>query len=330
MIYKDENGIFKFTKIPKNYNQIYAQALVKFLNSFDPIFEKARDKSEFDFILTLLNIKGIQPVNLDPFETTQDIVKTILDFRNKLRDSRAQIHVSLLLYGLIIEASLPYELIFNLINIIGGNRYQFNNFPDKETKKGFRPLTPGEKIDKIEEKAKNLRLEKHIEPLKEILNREIRNAVFHSDYCYFKDQIVIPRSSRSYNIDEIKSLINKTLAYYETIDNLRKSYKLSYTKPKTIDVPSWFSNDPELKAVIMVRKKTGVIGLKDNWTEDQIRAGKIQFRCCTILPYEQKMIKQNPCLALFPPNRIDSINSILKIFPNIIRKHLYKIANRIC
>jgi len=41
MFYKDISGEWKFTKIPKRFNQVYAESLVKYFNFLDPLFEKA-------------------------------------------------------------------------------------------------------------------------------------------------------------------------------------------------------------------------------------------------------------------------------------------------
>ena len=327
MLYRDINGTWKGKNIPKKFNLIYTQSLIKYFNCLDPLFTKAQSKSDFEFILTLLSIRGHQDAGWDSFETTQDIFNVIHKLKKKIKYNDEQLHIFLLLYGLIVEASFPYELIANLLNIIADSRYQLN-FPDKKTGTHLTPQYPSEKIEKIKHKAGELGLEKNVQPLTEVFNRELRNAIFHSDYSIYKNELRLPRVSQVYKIEDINALINKALAYHETIIWLVKIYKASNQEPKVIDVHPEFSKDPEEKAVVMVRKGTGVIGIKDNWTKEQIEAGRIPFRLCRSLPYEQKILDDNPFIALLPPNKIAKINRVLKSFPNFIRRPIFKILEK--
>lgn len=330
MIYKNENGAWTADKTPRSFNKIYAQSIVLYSNSLDPLFDKAKQKSEFEFILTLLNIQGTQDAGWDPFETTQDIFETFNKVKRKIRYRDEQIHLFLLLYGLILEASYPYEIIYNLFKVISGDRYSAFCFPDiKLGNRGkTRPMTASEKIQKIKEIAKKLNFENNISFFDDIFNKQLRNAIFHSDYCLYADEIRTQKPTGIYKVEYLMEKINKTLAYYETLINLVKMHKSSYKEAEIIDVHSQFSNDPKEKAVVMIRKNAGVIGLKDNWTKEQISQGKIPYRLCRILPYEQKMINKNPFISKFPPNKITRTNRILRIFPIFIRRHLLKFSGK--
>lgn len=327
MLYKEESGKWKADKIPEDFNPIYADSLERYFNYLDPLFEQAQKTSEFEFILSLLSIHGLQDAGWDPFETTQDIFEIVHKLNKKIKYQDEQLHIFLLLYGLIIEASFPYELLANLLNVISGERYKYN-FPDKKTGRTYTPQTPSEKINSLITIAKKLGLESSLTPLQEIYDRDLRNAIFHSDYCLYNDELRLPRQSRIYSVSAISELINKTLAYYETINNLVKVYKSSYKIPKVISVHPDFSGDPEEKAITIIRKNTGVIGIKDNWTLEQIQSGKIPFNLSRLLPYEQKMLNENPFLTELPPNKVEKINKILRLFPIFIRKHLLKLSNR--
>ena len=53
--------------------------------------------------------------------------------------------------------------------------------------------------------------------------------------------------------------------------------------------------------MVMVRQGYGAIGLKDGWTVEQIRQGKIPFRIGRFTAEEISMANADPTRALFPP-----------------------------
>lgn len=330
MIYRNEKGIWKSKDVPQDMNPVFAQSLVDCFNALDPLFSKAQEASDFEFILTLLNIQGMHDPGWDSFETTQDIFDTFQKLQTKIKYNNEQLHLFLVLYGLILEASYPYDLVFNLLRIISGERYSAYCFPDiKMGKSGkTRPMFASEKINKTQELATKIGLKSNIKPLEDIFDRELRNAIFHSDYCLYDDELRIPRSSRVYKVNDVMKILNKTLAYYEVFIRLVKMYRASYEKPEVIAVHPDFSKDPEERALVMVRKGTGVIGIKDNWTPEQIASGKITHRLCRLLPYEQKMLQKDPFLAEFPEDKVEKYNKFLRMFPVIIRRHLLPITER--
>lgn len=330
MIKRDANGVWTAHNVPKGTNPTYAQALVDFFNTLDPLFSKAQEISDFEFIFTLLNIQGMQDAGWDPFETLQDIFKTFDKLRTKVKYNDEQLYLFLVLYGLILEASYPYDLLYNLLRVISGDRYSPFCFPDVrlgQTGK-TRPMFASEKISKIREFGVKLNLGSNIQPLEDIFDKDLRNAIFHSDYCLYNDELRIPKPTKVYKISEVMKIINKALAYYESVVKLVKIYRASYEKSAIIKVHPNFSGDPDEKAVVMVRKGTGAIGIKDNWSREQIKAGKIPFNLSRLLPYEQKMLKENPFLTELPPNKVEKINKILVLFPIFIRRHLLKLSNR--
>lgn len=331
MIYKSKNGKWVAKDVPRDVNPTYAKSLVQYLNSLDLLFCKAQKKSDFEFILTLLNIQGARDVGWNPFETTQDIFETFNKLKTKIKYNDEQLHLFLVLHGLILEASNFYDLLYNLLKVISGDRYSAFCFPDIKLGQGSktRPMSVSEKIIKIQTLAKKLGLDENIKLLKDIFDKDLRNAIFHSDYCLYGEELRIQKPAKVYQVSDVMKLINKTIAYYETLEKLVEYHRASYTESRVIDAHPKFSNDPDEKAVVMVRKGTGVVGVKDNWTEEQIKRGKIPYNLCRILPYEQKMISKNPFISEFPPNKITRINKVLRLFPIPIRKHLLKFSDRL-
>ncbi len=330
MIKRDSNGKWTASNIPVDMNPVYAKALVNFFNSLDPLFTKAQEKSDFEFIFALLNIQGMQDAGWDAFETTRDIFETFNKLKSKIKYNDEQLHLFLVLYGLILEASYPYDLLYNLLRIISGDRYSATCFPDgnKSNSGKPRPMSASDKINKIKELADKLGLKTNIQPLVDIFDKELRNAIFHSDYCLYNNELRLPRSSTIYKVEDVMAILNKTVAYYEVIIRLVKMYKASYENSEIIDPHPDFSADPEEKVVVMVRKGTGVIGIKSSWTQEEVAQGKIAFSLSRLLPYEQKMLQKDPTLVEFPENKVEKWNKFLHMFPVPIRKHLLPITKR--
>ena len=322
---KNEQKLWVAIGRKHKWNPIHRDSLLKYLNCLDPLFEKAKTTSEFEFICALLRVEGIKSAGWDPWENTVDVFDNIYRLANRVRDYKKQTYLSLWLYGHIIEASEPYDMVANLMNIIEGQRYRMRNFPDIVGKGNYsRPQSPSEKIRLLTEKAKVINMTDSMVPFQDVFDRELRNAIFHSDYSLYGGDLRLTGAKLGvkmvYTHDELSALFNKALAYFEAFKNLVSVYISSYQQPKIIPVHPDFSNDPEEEAITIVRKGYGLTGLKDNWTQEQIKKGKITFRVGRFLRYETKMLDKNPTLAVLPTNRITRINRILKLLPDFLRK----------
>ena len=311
--------------LPKRWNSVYAQSIVKYLNCLEPLFEKAQKKSEFQFILTLLKVRGIQGPGEDPYENSVETIDTLMGLEKKIK-SRARLNVFLWVYGHIIESSEPYEIIANLLNICLGNEYRLFNFPFIKTRYGYRPQYPFEKIKYLEGLALKAQMPAVLEPIKEIIDRDLRNAVFHSDYSASFGEVIINKPRRIYSKTEMLTLLNKALAYHETMKNLIGSHTKSYQKPKKIKVSPSFNPDPKARAQIIVRKDYGVIAMKAAWSKKEIKAGKVVWEVGNYLSYEPRMISNGQ--YLLPPDRVKFWNKILEKIPNPFYKKITQLVER--
>lgn len=70
------------------------------------------------------------------------------------------------------------------------------------------------------------------------------------------------------------------------------------------------------------------MGIKDNWTSEQIKQGHIPFIMGRYLRYEGKMLEKDPRLTILPPNRIKRINMFLKIIPEFLRKKVVPLIEK--
>jgi hypothetical protein len=67
----------------------YCDALIRYLADMDPAFHRARESCEFEFILTLLRVRGAQDTGWDPYETTQRAIPQMKDLHARAESFEA-------------------------------------------------------------------------------------------------------------------------------------------------------------------------------------------------------------------------------------------------
>jgi len=288
----------------ENWNPVFREALPRYLTALDSAFNRAQKRSQFQFLLSLFRIRGLEDAGWDPYQTTLRAIPAmhrVHDYIIEKGENEAAQHLGLWVYGHIVEASEPYELLANLIDVANGGRFKFHRFPSHPS---GRPKSPGEKIQQLREMAMAADLPDIATPLQEIWNREFRNAIFHADYSFYGSEVRTVRPMQTYTRDEHMAILNRALAYHEALAQLYKAHIASYTEPEVIPVNPEFSRDPEARAVVIVREGYGATGLKDAWTREQLTAGKIPFRIGRFSPDEIRLLDTDRTLALLP-RRLD-------------------------
>jgi hypothetical protein len=139
------------------------------------------------------------------------------------------------------------------------------------------------------------------DPLAETWDRNLRNAAFHADYTITRDSFRILEPPMRYAWERFDSLVNNALAYHTALPTLyQKVHIASYTESMTIPVHPAFSRDPEERAVVIVREGYGVVGLKDAWTPEQLRRGKISHRIGHFTANEVRLLEADPTRSTLP------------------------------
>lgn len=316
---KDEDGNFKVPSGAKGWAPNYKVAVESYLTLWNELFAKAQEADEFQFILALLRFRGIVYPGWDTLENTFDAIDGVMQATRKA-DGTSKLNLTLWAYGHIVEASDHYEIITNMVNIAGGKPYRAWNFPKKKVKRGKheqkREQTPNEKILEIRKRCKDLGLKDYSQPFSEVLDKELRNAVYHSDYSTYMGMVRFRDSNGhavEYDVDKTNLVINKALALHETIKNLFQAYIASYAQPEIIDGTDNFKG---LKAQVIVRKKHGVMALQ----ESPMHPGG--FAVGVYKPGEQaKIAKGN---YLLPASSSEELNKILARLPRPVARFVVK------
>ena len=276
----------------------YLDALPRYLNGFEPLFIRAKDGDEFQFIVALLGIYGLQDAGWVPYESTEVGVRAATQMHNESADPAAARHLKLWIYGHIVEASAPYDLIANAIQVARGEPARRTWFPDD----AGRPVSPGSKIHALGAWA---RADGHVDVeqlLADVWNRDLRNAIFHADYALHGAEVRLPAVGAIWAGDQIEDLTGKASAYHDAVSGLRRFHLQSYGEPRRISAAS-FSPNPNEAAIVIVRTGDGAVGLKDAFTSSEIAAGAIPFRLAKLFPDEREALDADPSLAVLAARR---------------------------
>lgn len=274
----------------------YLEFLPKILSEFDRIFVKAKEVSEFYFIWTLLGIRGMADAGWDAYASTLGMVDSIRSLYPNT-DAVSGRHLGLWLYGHIMEASEPYEILANMIAISNGEEFNASRFGDLW--RGKSPPSPGKKIERLREMASLIGLGDRFTVLETVWDREFRNAIFHADYAIFGSDVRIMQGWKTYEHDKVFSLINGALAYHEAMRILRNINISAYKEPKIISVSEGFNGGPGGKAMTIVKEDYGLVGLR------AINGG-IPWSIGRYTCQDRKFIEENPNDFVLPKE--DGVN----------------------
>lgn len=291
----DEVGFWKLEASDEEWElkPDYIKALPLYLNGLDSIFARAQQQDEAQLILSLLGIKGMQAEGWDPYDTTVDAIRAATRLHNETEDRLAAWHLSLWVYGHIVEAAAPYDLLANLINVAKGGRAGMSPFESE----GGRLLSPGRKLELIGRGAEEIGNQAARPLLSAIWHRELRNGVFHADYTIHGSEIRLVGDGEVLSMEEFGALSGRAHGYHDAMIGLRRYYRGLYTEPKIVPAGPIA---PGQNLTIVVREGYGAVGIKDALTPAERAAGGIPFRYVRLFPDEMALINADPELVLLP------------------------------
>ena len=124
-------------------SRAYLEALPRYLTALEPAFETAKNRNEFEFVHTWIRVRSTQDAGWDPYETSLDAIGRLHELQAEMGDFVARRHLQLWMYCHTVEASEPYEILANLLNVSCGRRVSWDCFTQKP---GGPPPTPTQKI----------------------------------------------------------------------------------------------------------------------------------------------------------------------------------------
>ena len=315
--HRDEHGVWTVTLDESDSgdrNDVHDEAVIRYMTTFDKAFTKAADMCEVEFVKALIRVSQLKDAGWDPYETTLRAVPAMIRLHDLIpkgdRDYETSGHLALWTYGHIIEASEPPAMLADMLHIADGGWFHGNRFPDVPVRKNLRPgelFIPtrpqrflDEKLPVLEELADAAGVPEVLDPIREVWDRDLRNAVFHADYTIHGSEIRLPAKGKAYTHDEIQTLVNRAIAYHEALAMLRKFYVGSYEEAALLPLHPDHVTHPGESAMVLVREGHGAIGVKHAYTAEEVAAGAIAWHLARVYPDEAAAIQADPTLAKLP------------------------------
>ena len=282
-VVRGDDGVWRISgNVPPQMNRHFIEAIPKYMTAYDKLFSAAKERSEFDFLLSLVHF-GFDS-NSDPFETTRRTFEAISKTQDELEDYEVQVSVGMWLYGHIVEASYPYQIVGDMVGIASGKPHRYPIFPLDDD---GHELSPGRKISQILNEAKTVGLKACLKPMEDAWYDQLRNAIFHSNYAIIGDKILLIQPNRLLTVDEVMKRVNRATASFKAFDLILKIYRAEYAQPKDIDAPEYFAHEIGTKATVVVRDGDGPAAIydtvKDFDTESPVILGRLTAEEMTLV-----------------------------------------------
>lgn len=152
------------------------------------LYEEARNRVEFEFVLTLINYRGIGKEDVTNLYEWFDAI----DFYKRLYQSlegKEKTRIGTLLYSTFFENSDFYNILGSLCKISLG--YKGSSYLYYKTRKMDRLLATGEKIDLISELLNDSGKVEILKFFSENHFKQIRNTFFHSAYSLWETNYIL-------------------------------------------------------------------------------------------------------------------------------------------
>ena len=263
----------------------------EYTDIFQHLFEAALETSEFNFVMTLLAIRGMSDVGWEPYENTVDVAQEVYNQQNKF-EHNLRVNMNLWLYVNLIECSEQFELIANMLRTVKGEDYIIANHKDRN----FVNLKLTSKIERLQKIAKDTGFEKVALPFQQSYNSRLRNAIGHGDYALkggdrggvtISDDAGFPIILSH---QETSDIVNRGLALHAAILGLRDHYIKSYQQSKVIKSSPGFGHGSPIDITIIARKDKGLLGIRCIGGHDMGKPFESRLSRCT--SSEMKLIEQ--------------------------------------
>lgn len=237
------------------------------IKELETLFEEAKTKNEFEFVLTLINFRGMGTHKLmsNLYEWFDAI-----DFYTRLYRShtgKEKTRIAALIYSIFFENSDFYNIIGSLCKIRLG--YSGSSYLFWKTKKYDRLLGIGEKQEAILELLNDAEKPAIIEFFEQNHYKEIRNTFFHSAYALSEEEYVLHDSDpivingigyQSFEIEEFfYPKVENVIIFFERFKGLYLDSHGVYTEDKKVPGGTGWPTD-----ITILGTQAGLKGFKTN------------------------------------------------------------------
>ena len=207
------------------YKQLCATAL-------ESVAAAARQKDEFAYLHAILGINGgVEDPGWQPIDESRNFVYDLVSLINTPLNDQTKARLALVVYCHITEANFIYHDVFNLLLAADGQPPNVFNFIHKV--RNGKPPSVNAKLADIISTAKRMEHVGIAAMFEEIWRPDIRNAVFHSDYILFGDELRIkhrPSQLAKIPLKYVFELLQKTLHLFDAVLDIRMTGLRSFPK----------------------------------------------------------------------------------------------------
>jgi uncharacterized surface protein with fasciclin (FAS1) repeats len=190
--------------------------------TLENLFNAAKSKEELSYIFALLGLdSGMEDAGWKPISETWELLRDITSLANSPLKDDTKVRLLLLLYSQITEASFLYHVIYNMILSIDNKSARIFNFT--ELYRGATPPSAKSKVSQICKKAVEIHHDNLKIILEEVFDSRIRNAISHSDYILYKDEMRLKHKGGeilSIKVNDVIFKINKAIIFFENFFTL--------------------------------------------------------------------------------------------------------------
>ena len=148
------------------------------ITELEKLFSEAKAQNEFEFILTLINFKGME-ANYDTLYEWFDAIEMYKELYQQF-DGKKKTRMACMIYSTFFENSDFYNILGSLCNVSLG--YHSSPYFFWKTKKQDRLLGTGEKINLVSEILDDCNKKKILQFFNDEHHAAIRNSFFHAAY----------------------------------------------------------------------------------------------------------------------------------------------------
>jgi hypothetical protein len=265
------------------------------ITELEQLFAEAKAKNEFEFILTLINFKGMDTM----YDTLYEWFDALEMYKELYRqfDGKQKTRMACLFYSTFFENSDFYNILGSLCNVSLG--YHSSAYFFWKTMKKDRLLGTGEKIGLVSEILDDCNKKHILKFFRDEHHESIRNSFFHAAYSLIEDSYNLYDTPpvtiggvgvRSFDVKTfLYPTVEKGIEFFDAFKKLFLGSFTTYTSDKIIQGYFPILRDIEIKGTesglqgFVVKNTAQIYGIwVDSWVmyskeHDMWQAMNIQF-----------------------------------------------------
>lgn len=229
------------------------------------LFKFVRQMSELDFAGSLSGeFRGAQDAGWSTTITADQVYEELSErLAAGPIESFADMRIILLLYSQLSEAGGVYESLKNMMGIVESAPYNLWPFRDlvrvKQNPKRVIGPNANATFRDLATHARKIGMIGLSSALENVFRDDVRNGMYHSDYILWNDGLRLRRRNGGHvtriEYTEVFDLVGIGLAFFETLQMLRKSAVQSFDPPR--EIIGRFSANPPMPHTVAYNSETG-------------------------------------------------------------------------